>query len=389
MGRCLTLLNVILLGLLTHQHYHKDNKCNDRGSRKETSDEDPIKRGHYLHLTTSPTVLGDIGCGSSLKYRLNVNQCQRVFLLDDLQETVTNKPSLSNAIGLQPSAPIKFVLIGFSTAFATILSPVCDGKMMYSFRESLKAQWHKAIEDVGFAGWILFSIVGVVLLILAIAIVVMCLARKKQREIDDRRTAMDLLERGRLTPVRSKPLPPTPQSRRNGSTTESTRSVDSTKLAVDLSPHPFQQPEDEEIGQDSALTSTAASIPVTTEIPRGGSHRRQESPPSVKEPTPKTILSKENLQAMAVCVVDELQPETGASHDSGSAMDLQPPGAALEESSEAQDCPTSSNNDIEPTNKVDEPPLIHSAPRTARASLGLNAASSLKKEGSPRRFIGP
>lgn len=261
--------------------------------------------------------------------------------------------------------------------------------MMYSFRESFKAQWQKAIGDFGFAGWILLSIVGVVLLILAVAIVVMCLARRKQMEIDDRRTAMDLLERGRLTPVRSKPLPPTPQSRGNESATGSARSDESRKLAVDLSPHPFQQPEEEEIAQGTAPISTAAFIPITTRISRGTECQRQESPPSIKEPTPKTMLSKENLQAMAEVAMGESQSELEASNDSKVAIDLHPPGAASGELLETPNPLTSAKDGIEPNNELEELNLIHSAPRNMRADPELYAASSPKKKESPKRFIGP
>lgn len=41
-----------------------------------------------------------LAAAASLKYRLNVNQCQAAPLLGDLWETVANKPLLSNAIGL-------------------------------------------------------------------------------------------------------------------------------------------------------------------------------------------------------------------------------------------------------------------------------------------------
>lgn len=260
--------------------------------------------------------------------------------------------------------------------------------MMYSFRESFKAQLQRAIGDFGFAGWILLAIVGVVLLILAVAIIIMCLARRKQRKIDDRRTAMDLLERGRLTPVRSKPLPPTPQSRRNDSATGSVGSDESRKLAMDLSPHPFQQPE-EEIGQGSAPISTATFASITTRISERTEQQRQESPPSIKEPTPKTMSSKENLQAMTKIAMSESQSELEALNDSRTARDLHSPGSASGELPKAPNSLTNTKDGLEPNHEPEELNLIHSAPRNMRTDPKLYVPSSSKKKEPPRRFIGP
>lgn len=102
-------------------------------------------------------------------------------------------------------------------------------------KASLHKTWHRFSAQFGSGSTILITIFVVIIIILLIIILLLKIAKRKQQHIDDKRTSLDMLERGRLTPIRDLPLPAIPVENSDEATVTV---VASSGMAVEVSPPP-------------------------------------------------------------------------------------------------------------------------------------------------------